>query len=137
MCIRDSPDTQSAAVALAMIDAEWKISPQPSRKELFQYLKDRGEPKEQKAAVEEAFQDSDFQLEQTFQVDYIAHVPLEPRAGLAQWEGDRLTVWTGTQRPFGVQEELEKTFGIPKENVRVIMPDTGSGYGVNTPVKQG
>ncbi len=113
-----------------MIEAEWKKSSQPSRKELFQYLKDQGEEnKEKKPAVEEGFQNSQFQLDQTFHIDYIAHVPLETRAGLAQWEGDQLTVWTGTQRPFGVQEELEKVFTISKDNIRVIMPDTGSGYG--------
>jgi isoquinoline 1-oxidoreductase len=38
-------------------------------------------------------------------------------------------VWTGTQRPFGVREELKEAFGIPVENVRVIVPDVGSGYG--------
>lgn len=38
-------------------------------------------------------------------------------------------MWTGTQRPFGVQEELSQTFRIDKKNVRVMMPDTGSGYG--------
>ena len=54
---------------------------------------------------------------------------MEPRAGVAQWTGNKLTVWTGTQRPFGVQEDLAETFGIPKENIRVIQPDTGSGYG--------
>lgn len=125
-----APDSQSAAVALAMIEAKWKKSSQPSRMELFQYLKDRGEGnKDQKPAVSEGYQNSELQLEQAFHIDYIAHVPLEPRAGLAQWEGEQLTVWTGTQRPFGVQEELEKAFKIPKENIRVIMPDTGSGYG--------
>jgi isoquinoline 1-oxidoreductase len=38
-------------------------------------------------------------------------------------------VWTGTQRPFGVQEELAGFFKLPKEKIRVIVPDTGSGYG--------
>jgi isoquinoline 1-oxidoreductase len=38
-------------------------------------------------------------------------------------------VWTGTQRPFGVQEDLAEAFKMPKENIRVIQPDTGSGYG--------
>jgi isoquinoline 1-oxidoreductase len=56
-------------------------------------------------------------------------VPLEPRAAVAQWEGDHLTVWTGTQRPFGVQGELTGAFRIPNDQVRVIVPDTGSGYG--------
>jgi isoquinoline 1-oxidoreductase len=36
-----------------------------------------------------------------------------------------MTVWTGTQRPFGVQQDLAEVFSIPKEKVRVIMPDTG------------
>jgi isoquinoline 1-oxidoreductase len=56
-------------------------------------------------------------------------VPLEPRAAVAEWVDGKLTVWTGTQRPFGVQQELAGVFGISKEKVRVIMPDTGSGYG--------
>ena len=62
-------------------------------------------------------------------MSYIAHVPLEPRAALAKWEGDNLTVWTGTQRPFGVRGELAEAFRIPEDRVRVLMPDTGSAYG--------
>jgi isoquinoline 1-oxidoreductase len=62
-------------------------------------------------------------------VAYIAHAPLEPRAALAQWSGDQLTVWTGTQRPFGVRTELASAFHIPEDQVRVLMPDMGSGYG--------
>jgi isoquinoline 1-oxidoreductase len=68
-------------------------------------------------------------LEATYTIAYIAHAPLEPRAAVAHWEGDKLTVWTGTQRPFGVQGELAGAFRIPEANVRVITPDTGSGYG--------
>ena len=67
--------------------------------------------------------------QQTYTVSYIAHAPLEPRAALAKWSGDKLTVWTGTQRPFGVRSELAEAFRIPEESVRVLMPDTGSGYG--------
>jgi CO/xanthine dehydrogenase Mo-binding subunit len=62
-------------------------------------------------------------------VAYIAHAPLEPRAALAEWSGSKLTVWTGTQRPFGVRGELAQAFGIPEDDVRVIVPDTGSAYG--------
>lgn len=124
-----APTGQSAHVALAMIDAKWNTVAQPSRKQLFQYLKDHAENKGQNPAADKVFEASDQKIEQTFYVDYIAHVPLEPRAGLAQWEGDQLTIWTGTQRPFGVQEEAEEVFKIPKDKIRVIMPDTGSGYG--------
>src|SRR5690606_32356961 len=115
-----APTSQSAHVALAMIDAKWNTVAQPSRKQLFQYLKDHAENKGQNPAADKVFEASDQKIEQTFYVDYIAHVPLEPRAGLAQWEGDQLTIWTGTQRPFGVQEEAEEVFKIPKDKIRVI-----------------
>jgi isoquinoline 1-oxidoreductase len=43
--------------------------------------------------------------------------------------GDELTVWTGSQRPFGVRAELAAVFGLPERQVRVIVPDTGAAYG--------
>jgi len=58
-------------------------------------------------------------------VAYIAHAPLEPRAAVAAWTADKLTVWTGTQRPFGVRSELAQSFHIPERNIRVIMPGHG------------
>ncbi len=48
---------------------------------------------------------------------------------VAEWKDGKLTVWTGTQRPFGVRSELAEAFRIPEDQVRVIVPDTGSGYG--------
>ncbi len=48
---------------------------------------------------------------------------------MAEWDGDRLTVWTGTQRPFGVRSDLARAFRLPEDHIRVIVPDTGSGYG--------
>jgi nicotinate dehydrogenase subunit B len=66
----------------------------------------------------------------TFRIPYIAHVPLEPRAAVAEWAADgSLTVWTGTQRPFGVRRELAQAFRLEEAQVRVIVPDTGSAYG--------
>src|SRR5581483_4348930 len=65
----------------------------------------------------------------TYTIAYIAHAPLEPRAAVAQWENGKLTVWTGTQRPFGVRGELAQAFEMPESRIRVIVPDTGSGYG--------
>ncbi len=48
---------------------------------------------------------------------------------MAEWNGDKLTVWTGTQNPFGVRVELANALHVPIENVRVIVPDTGGGFG--------
>ena len=68
-------------------------------------------------------------MEAVYTVAYIAHAPLEPRAAVAEWDGDRLTVWTGTQRPFGARSELAQAFHLPEDRIRVLVPDTGSGYG--------
>ena len=80
-------------------------------------------------SLEDGLAAADHQLKQTYTVAYIAHAPLEPRAAVAEWTDDKLTVWTGTQRPFGVRGELAQAFGLPEERVQVIVPDTGSGYG--------
>jgi len=129
-----APTTALAEKAVAAIKAEWKSEPQISNNELFEYLKknqskDDREPASQSGDVSKALASSQHRLSSTFQIQYIAHTPLEPRAALAQWNGDRLTVWTGTQRPFGVRSELATAFHLPEENIRVFMPDTGSGYG--------
>jgi nicotinate dehydrogenase subunit B len=133
-----APSSQLAASAIDAIHAEWKSEPQPSNKELFDYLrKNTTEGKDPTGdgdrydvgAVDQAMASADHKLQQTYTVRYIAHVPLEPRAALAKWDGDRLTVWTGTQRPFGVRGQLAEAFHIPEDHVRVLMPDTGSGYG--------
>lgn len=130
--------SQLADDAIAAIRAEWKSDPQISNKELFDYLrKDVGPGKDpsgdgdhfETGNVDQALTSADHKLQATYTVQYIAHVPLEPRAALAKWDGDRLTVWTGTQRPFGVRGQLAEAFRIPEDHVRVLMPDMGSGYG--------
>jgi nicotinate dehydrogenase subunit B len=128
-----APSSEIASRAIKAIHAEWKSEPQPSNKNLFEYLKKNAEKgdasSEETSSVEKALASADHRLQQTYTVSYIAHAPLEPRAALAQWSGDNLTVWTGTQRPFGVRGELAEAFRISEERVRVLMPDTGSGYG--------
>src|SRR6185436_10259612 len=125
-------DHESAERALSAIKAEWKTEAQPSDRELFTYLKanaDAGEERDSLGSIERGLAEADQRLSQTYTVNYIAHTPLEPRAAVAEWTGDKLTVWTGSQRPFGVRGELSEAFGIPEEKVRVIVPDTGSAYG--------
>src|SRR6185436_10257896 len=82
-----------------------------------------------KGAVDEALQRGEMRKDADYTVAYIAHAPLEPRAAVAEWHEGRLTVWTGTQRPFGVQQELVDAFHVAADRVRVIVPDTGSAYG--------
>ena len=129
-------DQQFATLAIAAIHAEWKEQPQISNNEIFDYLKKNssssgsdGGSADVKGSIEQGLASANHKLSQTYTINYIAHAPLEPRAALAQWSGDNLTVWTGTQRPFGVRTQLAQTFKIPEDRVRVLMPDTGSGYG--------
>jgi nicotinate dehydrogenase subunit B len=133
-----APTPEVASRAASAIRAEWKSQPQISNKELFDYLKknpvEGNGPLEspfrrETGSVDTAAKSADHRLQQSYSVNYIAHAPLEPRAALAQWSGDNLTVWTGTQRPFGVRSELAEAFRMPEDRVRVLMPDTGSGYG--------
>ena len=68
-------------------------------------------------------------LRQTYHVAYVQHAPLEPRTALAEWTDGKLTVWTGTQNPFGYHRELARAFRLPNDHVRVIVPDFGCGFG--------
>ncbi|PWU16842.1 MAG: isoquinoline 1-oxidoreductase [Verrucomicrobia bacterium] len=68
-------------------------------------------------------------LRRTYHVPYIQHAPLEPRVAVAEWNGDKLTVWTATQNPFGVRNELAGAFHLPLENISVAVPDFGAGFG--------
>jgi isoquinoline 1-oxidoreductase len=65
----------------------------------------------------------------TYAIAYVAHAPMEPRAAVAEWHEGKLTVWTATQRPFGVRDELCEAFRLTPDSVRVIVPDAGSAYG--------
>ncbi len=130
-----APDASAATRALAAIRATWKTEPQPSDKTIFEYLKANpegnggGEVVRTSGSVATGMDDAAHRLSATYAVSYIAHVPLEPRAAVAEWKGSKLTVWTGTQRPFGVRSELAEAFHLPEESVRVLVPDTGSAYG--------
>jgi nicotinate dehydrogenase subunit B len=127
-----APSELLAARAIAAIKAEWKTTPQPSSGELFEYLKkntERTQPSTTRGELAEGLAAAQHKLAQTYTVAYIAHAPLEPRAAVAEWQDGKLTVWTGTQRPFGVRSELAQAFRLPEDRVRVIVPDMGSGYG--------
>ena len=130
-----APDATVARAAREALVATWKELPeQPGSADLFEHLKKTSRPARDedaaaRAAVAEALAGAEVKLSQTYRVAFIAHAPLEPRAALAEWKDGALTVWTGSQRPFGVRDELREAFGLPAEKVRVIVPDTGSAYG--------
>ena len=109
-------DERAAEKALASIDAKWSEDPLTA-------------PPPEAGVANFTVEHGSQIVRANYEVAYIAHVPLEPRAAVAQWEGAKLTVSTGTQVPFGVRSELARAFGLPETDVRVLMPDMGSGYG--------
>ena len=111
-------DPAATEKAVAALKAEWKpLTAEASSKDVFDYFKKNARDASQNPNLV------------PYTVAYIAHVPLEPRAAVAEWNDGKLTVWTGTQRPFGVRTELAGHFNVAEDHVHVIMPDTGSGYG--------
>lgn len=126
-----APGERAVARAAAAIRTTWNVpAGQPSSESVYAYLKEN--PDRPVAAATEALAmpaGVARTFEASYRIPYIAHVPLEPRAAVAEWQDGSLTVWTGTQRPFGVRTELAEAFRIPEDRVRVIVPDTGSAYG--------
>ena len=102
-----APDSFTAGKAVAALKAEWKqLAAETSSKDVYTYFK------------KNARDAADAPGLTAYTVAYIAHVPLEPRSALAQWKDGALTVWTGSQRPFGVRGELSQHFRLPEEGSR-------------------
>jgi CO/xanthine dehydrogenase Mo-binding subunit len=127
-----APTDRAAVRAASAIQATWNVpSGQPSAETIYDYLKKNPDRASAPAAVDTIQMPATVArtFAASYRIPYIAHTPLEPRAAVAEWNDGKLTVWTGTQRPFGVRTELAEAFRIPEDRVRVIVPDMGSGYG--------
>ncbi|NHZ89824.1 molybdopterin-dependent oxidoreductase [Massilia sp. CCM 8733] len=78
---------------------------------------------------ERAYAGAPVRLDATYHTPDQSHAMMEPHASIATWEGDKLTVWTANQMIDWTRGDLAKTLGIPKENVRLISPFIGGGFG--------
>ncbi len=79
--------------------------------------------------VEEGFAQADRIFEDEFATHSHSGAALEPRAAVAAWEGDRLTVWKSSRGIHADRLSLSLSLGIPRENVHVVGPHMGAGYG--------
>ena len=75
-------------------------------------------------------------FDETYLNSYVAHAPIEPHTAVAQFKGNKATVWASTQTPFSVKAEVAQTLGIPPANVHVITPFVGGGFGGKTSNRQ-
>jgi CO/xanthine dehydrogenase Mo-binding subunit len=130
-----APTDRDAARAASAVNVQWQAGPsQPSSQTIYEHLKrtqtaggGRGGAAGSDRPVAAAASAKTF--ETAYHIPYIAHVPLEPRAAVAEWSNGGVTVWCGTQRPFGVRTEVAQAFRLAEDQVRVIVPDMGSAYG--------
>jgi CO/xanthine dehydrogenase Mo-binding subunit len=76
-----------------------------------------------------ALEDSDFVFEDQFFFPGGHHCAMEPHVSLANFDGRKLSVWTGVQVPFSLREEIARILGIALNDVRIVVPYVGGGYG--------
>jgi CO/xanthine dehydrogenase Mo-binding subunit/aerobic-type carbon monoxide dehydrogenase small subunit (CoxS/CutS family) len=136
-----APDPTQAEGALEALAISWSDGDAtPSESDLDAFLRDHpveaggweGHVEHVEGDVDAARTTASTELEATYTTAYVAHVPLETRAAVAEWDrggSGRLTIWTGTQRPFGVREAVADALGLVQADVRVIVPATGSAFG--------
>ncbi|MBM0106842.1 xanthine dehydrogenase family protein molybdopterin-binding subunit [Steroidobacter sp. S1-65] len=76
-----------------------------------------------------AFAQAPVKVDATYTTAFESHNPMEPHAAIAQWEGDRVTIYTGTQTLANVRACVAGTLQIPLDSVRVVSPFIGGGFG--------
>ncbi|MFC3579445.1 aldehyde oxidoreductase molybdenum-binding subunit PaoC [Sphingomonas hylomeconis] len=90
---------------------------------------DKGPPVDRVGDFEGAFGKAAVKLDARYTTPDHSHAMMEPHASIATWEGDKLTLWTSNQMIAWGKGDVAKTLGLPKENVRLISPYIGGGFG--------
>jgi isoquinoline 1-oxidoreductase len=127
-----APTTHRAKQALEAVakTAKWTSPPHPSSAELNDHLrKHASDVNALSNPHAAALAAAKTRLKANYSIPYVQHAPMEPRAAVAEWRDGTVTVWTATQNPFRVRGEIAQAFHIEAEQVRVIVPDFGGGFG--------
>ena len=126
-----APSSYRATQALEAIaaTAKWDTVSQVSSKELYAHLKKNAQGGRSRNDGDSRFAQAKKVLNATYEVAYIQHTPMEPRAAVAEWQDGKLTVWAGVDWPQRAQRDLAGTFGMPTDRIHVIVPDMGGGFG--------
>ncbi len=129
-----------AETALEKVRAQFDVPESPLDNEsIFDHLvkvAPAGEVVTEQGLLEEGKRLAEKSFEHDYLNQYVAHAPIEPHTAAVQIEGGRATVWASTQTPFRAQEAVAETLGFPPENVRVIPPFVGGGFGGKTNTQQ-
>lgn len=128
-----SEDPELAEKAVTKLEARWeKREADVDDKTIFDHLlkvAPEGEVVSEGGDLAEGEKISKTVVENTFLDGYVAHASIETHTALAKVQGNKATIWASTQNPFGVKDEVASLLGFPAENVRVITPWVGGGFG--------
>jgi isoquinoline 1-oxidoreductase len=132
--LHELPDVAEAA--LEKVKAEFEV-PEPTvdDKSIFDHLlkmAPEGKPVAEGGDLAAGRKLAAKTFEQTYFNSYVAHAAMETHAALAKVAGDKATIWASTQNPFGAQREIAEAIGLPPQNVRLITPFVGGGFGGKT-----
>jgi aerobic carbon-monoxide dehydrogenase large subunit len=131
-------DHYAAADALELIDVDYE--PLPAVLDMKAALAE-GSPKVHEAGnksyewtfangdLDAAFRDAPVVMERTYRQQRLIPCAMEPRAVVCEPAGDQFTLWTSTQIPHVVRFLAAAILGIPEQNLRVVAPDVGGGFG--------
>jgi nicotinate dehydrogenase subunit B len=132
--VHQYPDV--AEMALSKIKAKFEIPPSlVDDSNICKHLlkvAPEGKPVSRGGNMAEGKSNAAIDIESTFQDSYAAHAPIEPHAAVVKIDGEKATVWASTQTPFSAKMEAAKELGFAPENVRVISPFVGGGFGGKT-----
>ncbi len=132
-----APTLEAADAALAAVRAEWDGGVEVDESDLERHLRTHpvevegwgGAYEHDAGDFDGAIASAEVRIDATYATPYLAHAPLETRVALAEWDVGRLTVWTGTQQPFNMRRALAEALDVHEATVRVVVPDTGAGFG--------
>src|ERR1700730_4358548 len=131
-------DRYAAADALELIDVEYE--PLPAVLDMEAALAE-GSPKVHEAGnksfewpfaqgdMDAAFRDAPVVLERRYRQQRLIPAAMEPRSVVCSCVGGEVTLWSGTQTPHVLRGMLALVTGVPEQNIRVIAPDVGGGFG--------
>jgi isoquinoline 1-oxidoreductase len=128
-----SPDWETSDRAVRLVRADWDVpAPAFGTESVFDHLvQAAADPRTTESAgdVEAGRQQSARTFDVTYRHPYVAHAPIEPHAALAEVKDGKATVWASTQAPFSLQPQIARGLGFRVEDVRVITPYVGGGFG--------
>ncbi len=126
-------DPETAERALALVDAEFDTPASTITDEtIFDHLLAgdlQGRAADERGDLDAGRRAAKTTIEETYLDGYKAHAPMEPHTAVASFENGKMTIWGSTQSPFGDRDRVAMALSLPPEQVRVITPYVGGGFG--------